>query len=197
MNLHAMRPLPRTNRSRPRARGRRGLTLLELSFSITLLVLGISAISRLTVGLTRAANVARETDFATQAAKAMLERIQGEAFLQAFRSFNALGSDDPSGANTAPGANFAVPGLRAAPGDADGRPGEVVFPTPSTLPGVLREDVTNVKLGMPHDLNGDGVIDGLNHSLDYKLLPVLVRVRWQSADGTTATVELKTILANY
>src|SRR5882672_3401343 len=135
---------------------RRGLTLLEVAFSITLLVIGIAAISRLTIGLSRAASVARESELATQAAKAMLERIQGEAFLQAFRSFNALGTDDPSGANTAPGANFAVPGLRAVPGDADGLPGEVVFPTPAGGPGVLRENVNNAKLGMPHDLNGDG-----------------------------------------
>ena len=145
----------------------------------------------------RVTMICRGPSLANSLSGYLLERIQGEAFLQAFRSFNALGSDDPSGANTAPGANFAVPGLRAAPGDADGKPGEVIFPTPAGGPGLLRENVTNVKLGMPHDLNGDGVIDGLNHSLDYKLLPVLVRVRWQSADGTSATVELKTILANY
>ena len=197
--MHEFGPPPplRARRARSNAAGRRGLTLLEVSLSITLLVIGISAISRLTVGLSRAATTARETDLATQAAKAMLERIQGEAFLQAFRSFNALGSDDPSGANTAPGANFAVPGLHARKGDADGMPGEIVFPTPANSPGELRENVTNTKLGMPRDLNGDGVIDGLNHALDYKLLPVLVRVRWQCADGTNATVELKTILANY
>ena len=183
--------------SSPRASRRRGLTLLELTFSITLLVIGISAISRLTVGLTRATSVARETELATQAAKAMLERIKAEAFLQAFRSFNDLGSDDPSGANTAPGANFAVPGLRAQPGDADGLPGEVVFPTVAGAPGVLRENVTDIKLGMPHDLNGDTLTDALNHATDYKLLPVLVRVRWRACDGTTGVVELKTCIANY
>lgn len=173
------------------------MTLLEVAFSITLLVIGISAISRLTVGLTRAASTARELELATQAAKAMLERIQSGAYLQSFRSFNALGSDDPAGANTAQGANFAVPGLRAQPGDADGRPGEILFPTPAGQPGVLRENVVDAKLGMPHDLNGDGAIDALNHATDYKLLPVLVRVRWQSADGTRASTELKTIFANY
>jgi type II secretory pathway pseudopilin PulG len=179
------------------SRGRRGLTLLELAFSITLLVIGITAISRLTVGLTRAGNMARQTELATGAARLMLERIQAEAFSQAFRSFNALGSDDPSGANTAPGANFAVAGLRATPGDADGLPGEVLFPTPANLPGVLRENVNNSTLGMPQDLNGDGVVDAANHSTDYKLLPLLVRVRWEAVDGTTGLVELRTMLANY
>jgi type II secretory pathway pseudopilin PulG len=179
------------------ATGRRGLTLLELALCITLLVSGITAIARLTLGVRRAAAMARDTELATEAAKAMLERVQAEAFPQAFRSFNGAGSDDPSGPNTAPGANFVVPGLRALPGDADGRPGEIVFPTNSAAPTVLREDVVDSKLGMPHDLNGDGVIDALNHATDYKLLPVLVRVTWQAVDGTTGKVELKTMLASY
>lgn len=179
--------------------GRRthGFTLLELTLAITLLVIGITAVSRLTIGLTRAANMTRETELATEAARTMLERIQAESFSQAFRSFNALGSDDPGGPNTAPGASFAVAGLRAAPGDPNGLPGAVVFPTPAGLPGQLREDVTNPKLGMPCDLNGDGVIDSADHSTNYKLLPVLVRVRWQASDGSIGTVELKTIMADY
>lgn len=183
--------------SSSRGRSRRGLTLLELALCLTLLVSGITAIARLTLGVRRSAEVARESELATQAAKAMLERVQAEAFAQAFRSFNASGADDPSGPNTAPGANFAVPGLRPVPGDPDGRPGQVVFPTNPADPTQLREDVVDTKLGMPHDLNGDGVIDAANHATDYKLLPVLVRVRWQAPDGSIATVELKTMLASY
>jgi type II secretory pathway pseudopilin PulG len=179
------------------AASRRGLTMLELVFAITLLVIGITAISRLTVGVTRAANVQRESELATEAARATLERIQTEAFSQAFRSFNATGSDDPGGAGTAPGANFAVEGLRATADDPDGLPGEIVMPTLPGLPGQLREDVDEPKLGMPQDLDGNGVVDGNNHATDYKLLPVLVRVRWRACDGTLGVVELKTCIANY
>jgi type II secretory pathway pseudopilin PulG len=179
------------------AASRRGLTMLELVFAITLLVIGITAISRLTVGVTRAANVQRESELATEAARATLERIQTEAFSQAFRSFNATGSDDPGGAGTAPGANFAVEGLRATADDPDGLPGEIVMPTLPGLPGQLREDVDEPKLGMPQDLDGNGVVDGNNHATDYKLLPVLVRVRWRACDGTHGVVELKTCIANY
>jgi len=184
-------------KSRARADGRKGLTLLELSFSITLLVLGITAISRLTLGITRVANMQRDCELATEGARAMLERIQAEAFSQAFRSFNATGVDDPGGPNTAPGANFAVAGLRAAADDPDGQPGEIIMPTPAGLPGELREDVVNEKLAMPHDLNGNQLVDALNHATNYKLLPVLVRVRWRASDGTVGVVELKTCLANY
>jgi type II secretory pathway pseudopilin PulG len=175
----------------------RGLTLLELVFAITLLVIGITAISRLTVGVTRAANVQRECELATEAARATLERIQTEAFSQAFRSFNASAADDPSGPGTAPGANFAVEGLRATADDPDGLPGEIVMPTQPGLPGQLREDVDDPRLGMPQDLDGNGVVDANNHATDYKLLPVLVRVRWRACDGTVGVVELKTCIANY
>ena len=174
-----------------------GFTLLELMFSIVLLVIGITAISRLTVGVTRQANFQRECALATEGARAMLERIQAESFSQGFRAFNASSADDPGGAGTAPGANFAITGLRALPDDPDGMPGEIIMPTPAGQPEQLREDVDDPKLGMPHDLNGNGVVDFANHATDYKLLPVLVRVRWQACDGTNGVVELKTCLANY
>jgi prepilin-type N-terminal cleavage/methylation domain-containing protein len=182
---------------RTRSRARRGLTLLELVCSIAVLTLGISGLARVTLGLQRAGSASRETELATQAARAMLERIQAESFAQAFRSFNATGADDPGGVNTAPGASFAVAGLRALPNDADGQPGEIVFPTVAAQPGVLSENVNDARLGMPQDLDGNGAVDTLNHATDYQILPVLVRVRWQSRDGSSGTVELQTILANY
>src|SRR5258706_1774892 len=174
-----------------------GFTLLEVVVSILLLMIGIAGISRLTVGVTRAGTMQRETELATEGARAKLERIKAEAFSQAFRTSNATGADDPSGAGTAPGAYFEVAGLRPAPDDPDGMPGEVIFPVPPDQPGQLCESVNDPKLAMPRDLNGDGIVDSLNHATDYKLLPVRVRVRWQSIDGTIGLVELKTNLANY
>jgi hypothetical protein len=63
-------------------------------------------------------------------------------------------------------------------------------------PSQLREDVVLPDLGMPRDLNGDGVVDASNHDVDYTLLPVLVRVRWRSASGT-GQFELRTMIGNY
>jgi hypothetical protein len=57
----------------------------------------------------------------------------------------------------------------------------------------LREDVVDAALGMPRDLSGDGVVDGLNHAGDYSILPVRVRVEWSGARGDE-TFELETIL---
>ena len=172
------------------------MTLLEITIAISVLVIGVVGSMQTMILLERGAERTRELDRATQAARQILERIQAEAFPEAFRRYNGDPTDDPGGGN-APGNKFAVPGLSARPDDPDGMPGEVIFPTPPGLPGVLRENIVDSKLGMPRDLNGDGVIDGTtNCATTYKILPVLVRVRWVGTSGP-AEVELHTMLGNY
>jgi hypothetical protein len=58
---------------------------------------------------------------------------------------------------------------------------------------VLRENLALPELGTPMDLDSDGVIDGNDHAADYTVLPVLVRVRWQSPIGP-AQVQLQCFL---
>ena len=163
---------------------------------MTVFSIVILGFSRALISSMHASQKTRELDRATQAANEVLERIEAEAFAQAFRRFNADPADDPGGAGTAPGASFAVTGLSALPDDADGLAGEVIFPSPGGAPSQLREDVILPELGMPRDLDGNGVIDAANHALDYTLLPVLIRVRWCSASGP-AFFELRTMLGNY
>lgn len=186
----------RVEPSRRGARARRGFTLLEVLFGLVVLLVGVTSFSGALVSSMRAAKKADEMNRATKAAHAILARIEAEAFPEAFRRFNDYKLDDPGGAGTAPGAHFAVEGLEARPGDADGQPLDVIFPTQTNDASRLKENVTVAELGMPRDLNGDGVIDTANHAVDYKLLPVLVRVRWRSASGP-GEFELKTMLANY
>jgi type II secretory pathway pseudopilin PulG len=179
-------------RSSPRG----GFTLLELAIGTVILMIGVLGFSMSIASIGKSSQKQRELARATQAAREVIERIQAESFAEAFRRFNAVTADDPGGAGTAPGASFAVEGLSAIPGDADGQPGEVLFPTPGGTPGQLREDIVIADLGMPRDLNGDGAVDAGDHALDYKLLPVLVRVRWRSPAGD-GLFELKTMLAEY
>lgn len=179
-----------------RSTGRAGMTLLEVTIAISVLVLGIVGSMQTMILLERSAERTRESDRATQAARQVLEKIQAEAFPEAFRRYNGTTADDP-GTGVAPGCNFAVPGLSARPDDPDGMPGEVDFPTPPGMPGVLREDIVDPLLGMPRDLNGDGIIDGTtNCATTYKILPVRIRVRWIGAAGP-GEVELHTMLGNY
>ncbi len=179
-----------------RRMNRRGLTLVELAVGMAVLTVGVLSFIQVLVASSRAERKNNELARATQAARQILESIDAEAFAQAFRRFNDTGADDPGGANTAPGADFAVAGLSAFPSDADGFPGEVIFPTLPNAPEALREDVADAALGMPRDLNGDNATDAANHATDYWILPVLVRVRWRSASGP-GLYELKSVIGNY
>jgi type II secretory pathway pseudopilin PulG len=181
---------------RPSRSRQDGFTLVEIAFTMTLLVIGMLGFSRALLASSRAEQKTQDADRATQAARRILESIQAEAFPDAFRRYNATSADDPGGAGTAPGSNFAVTGLSAREDDPDGFVGEVVFPSPDWAPLELREDFDAPELGMPRDLNGDGGTDALNHALDYRILPVQVRVRWRSSAGPGLIV-LNTMLANY
>jgi prepilin-type N-terminal cleavage/methylation domain-containing protein len=175
---------------------RRGFSLLELVVAMAVLLVGIMGFSRSMLSIGRSSQEQHDAALATQAARDVLERIGAESFSEAFRRYDGDPANDPGGAGTAPGEGFAVPGLSAVAGDPDGLPGQVIFPIVSASPGRLREDVVMPDLGMPRDLNGDGVVDANDHSLDYTLLPVLVRVRWRTAGGS-GSFELKTMLGGY
>ena len=178
------------------SRMRAGFSLIELLISFSLIVVVLFSFTRVTLTSRVAARTNHEARVAKEAARGMLELVQTVDFETAFQRYNADGSDDPDGPNTAPGAGFAVDGLPPVDGDADGLAGEVVFPTLAGAPTVLREDLLLPSLGLPADLSGDGQIDALDHSGDYLVLPVLVRVEWQSRTGP-AKVEFKTLIANY
>jgi len=178
-----------------RARRRRGLTMIEIVCALAVLVLGVLGFSQALVGALRANVTTREATLATQAARSRIETLQATPFEEVFALYNATDADDPAG-GTAPGAGFAVPGLQALPGDADGLPGEIFFPVVAGAPGVLREDAGNAALGMPRDLDGDLFVDAADHSDDYRLLPVLVRVTWRGTKGR-GQVEVKTLLGAF
>lgn len=135
----------------------------------------------------------RDTTVAYAAAQQALEQLQAARFRDIFALFNADPADDPGGAGSAPGANFQVTGLNAQNGDGDGLAGRIIFPPSAAGPGVLREDAVDADFGFPRDINADGAVDALDHSGDYVVLPVRVRIEWRGPTGNRA-VELQTIL---
>jgi hypothetical protein len=80
----------------------------------------------------------------------------------------------------------------------DGMIGEVQLPTMEVEPGVwqVREDLVRPDLGMPRDLNGDSIIDSLDHSEDYLQLPVRVRLDWKGRHGLRS-LKMDTFLVHY
>jgi hypothetical protein len=60
--------------------------------------------------------------------------------------------------------------------------------------GALRESATAPRYGLPHDLNGDGTVDAASRALDYRSIPVVVRIRWQRAGQAAQEVLVGTWL---
>jgi len=177
-------------------RARRGLTMVELVMAMTILAIALAGYARTVAMASVASSTAREAALASEAARRMIETLRAQDFAQVFTQYNATAADDILGI-TSPGANFAVTGLDARTNDADGMPGEILFPTIAVGAALqLREDLVDAKLGMPSDLSGDGAVDVANHAGDYENLPVLVRVRWRGVGGP-GQVEFQTVLGDF
>jgi prepilin-type N-terminal cleavage/methylation domain-containing protein len=174
-----------------------GFTLLEVMMAATVMVVGLMGFLQVMVLAIGSSSANREADLATDAARQQIEVIQATNFRDIFRMFNDAPGDDPGAIGSAPGADFAVPGLDPDPADPDGMVGRIDLPSVDVGNGVqhLREDFQDSDLGMPRDLTGDGVWnDMLDHSGDYQLLPVVVRLRWRGATGISR-MEFRTVIA--
>lgn len=174
--------------------GRDGFTLLEVVVALAIITVAAMAAMRTLTSSSALGQTGGETSSAYHAARRVLERIKAEPFGDVFKRYNETGLDDgPPG--SAPGAHFAVNGLDATPDDPDGFVGRVILPSDPGNPSVLREDLDDHDLGTPFDVNLDGFTDGLDHALDYDLLPIVVRIDWRGSAGVR-TVRLATILTS-
>lgn len=153
--------------------------------AIVLLTVAIIGSSRAVTTMVVSSNQHAESTIAMEAARRLIERLRAEPFEHVYRRYNDDRLDDPGGAGSSPGSEFDVPGLRALPGVASARVGRIAFPTVRTIDGkvALRENLEDERLGMPRDLNGDGVIDRNDHAHDHCVLPIHVRVEWRGVAG--------------
>jgi type II secretory pathway pseudopilin PulG len=172
-----------------------GFTMLELMLVVTVLLVAFGAFSQSVVQSMALNATNRESALAQGGLREMIEILNGgERFEWVFSRYNSDPADDPP--LPSPGSNFSVAGLAPIEGDPDGFVGEIVFPTLVNVAGLeLRENLALPELGMPRDLNGDGVVDAVDHSGDYRLLPVIVRLEWQGRSGQRSA-EIRTFLAD-
>jgi len=130
----------------------------------------------------------REEWAASARAQEVLEQMRNENLRDVVRLYNTDPFDDPNGPGTAPGDRFAVPDLDPLPTDPAGMVGSIELPIWNAGSEVapdwrVREDLANDELGTPRDLNGDCIVDALDHTEDYSILPVVIRMRWQGRHG--------------
>lgn len=168
-----------------------GFTLIEIVFAISILGAAIVFLISGTVLFDKINLNTVNRTLAMNAAKTMIEDLQSMAYSTVFVNYNTIAADDPLGAGTAPGQHFTVNGLNPSPLDGDGFVGRVIFPVDAN--GNLKEDVIDTRMGMPMDLNGDGVIDINIHDSDYKILPLTIEIRWDES-GQEKTMYLTATL---
>jgi hypothetical protein len=163
--------------------------MLDVMLAMALLAIGCGAVIQSMVTANTVERFATERLAALEAAESTLEALQGEVFGQVFARYDANPANNPAGVSPGPG--FLVQGLEPVAGDADGMPGQIEFPGNGVL---LLENVADAELGMPRDLNGDlAPPDGLDHSGDYRVLPVRLRVRWNGVRGNSELVLVTTL----
>ena len=173
-----------------------GFGLVEITIATSLLVVGCLGLLGSAVGSVRLLSVNRERARAHAAAHTLLERLESANFSLLFANYNHDPTDDPAGAGSSPGANFAVVGLTAQKGDADGLPGEIRFPTVGGAGLQLSEAVVDPRWGMPRDLDGDGAETGGALAGAYVILPVRIRIAWRGVGGNQV-LEIDDLLVDH
>ncbi|MDF1801023.1 MAG: prepilin-type N-terminal cleavage/methylation domain-containing protein [Planctomycetota bacterium] len=182
------------NQATRRSGAGEGFSLIEVVVALAVVSVGLLGFSKAILDAMVLNQTNRESGLARRSAQAILADIEATAFDEVFARYNATVADDLGAGDHLLGV-FPVVGLRLRDDEADGFAGDITFPASFTFGGQLqlREDFNDSSFGMPRDLNLDGVVDGADHSADYKLLPVLVRVAWQGRAGQ-AKVEFRTVL---
>lgn len=153
------------------------------------MVMGILAVafgmfSTTMVASNRTRSINRDTALAAEAARVIFETMRNLNPADLYALYNSMPADDPGGEGTGPGANFAVPGLYPLAGDPDGMVARIRLAERKDLDAwQLREDVIDPALGLPRDLNGDSMIDDLDHAQDYLVFPVRIELDWEGRYG--------------
>src|SRR5262245_25612964 len=178
----------------------RGFTLIELMVSFSALLIVMLGFSRMLLSSRMASSTSQEATLAKEAARKVIEVLQATPLTEIYSAFNANTGDDPDPGDpddavvvalrnavlldkshpVAAPPGFPVAGLDAPTEDADGLPGEILFPEQG---GVLSELAIKPQYGWPMDMDRDGDVTTGNVSTTYRRLPVVVRVAWHGSGG--------------
>lgn len=185
-------PLSLRNMTKPRSHSlatrRSGFALVEVAISLVIFTVATAMLLMMLRAGHGMRGQAKEEWCASTAAQVVLEEMRNGLFETIPLHYDADPFNDPGGPGTSHGPSFDVDGLSAAPDDPDGRVGEIILPVVNVGGEVapryeIREDIGDAALGLPRDLNGDAIIDSLDHRGDVAILPVIVRMRWKGRNG--------------
>lgn len=184
-----------------RSRRSRGLTLIEIMIALSMLAIISMALTTMLVTSANLQQVNKEMDVAMYVAQSAIDSIRAYPdFDKIYVAFNANTGDDPP----VPLASMWSPPDFAAmmldPTDPaglrqilDGGQVRYFFPDDGSF---LREDMTDPWFdGVDRSIDGDSTADNTNANAVYEMLPVMVRVSWESRILGDMTTDLRTIIA--
>ncbi len=157
---------------------RGGFTLIEAVVVMSILLMGLLALTSTSVSVHALRESDRERRLANNALDSIVEDVKRIAYDQVGSepnwSQNLVNSFSPGGN---PGPGFEVNGLTPRAGEP--------FVVTVTIPvdETMTDQELAVTLGMPRDLDNDGLVDNANVVGTATVLPVIVRVRWTGSSG--------------
>jgi type II secretory pathway pseudopilin PulG len=159
-------------------RARAGFSLLETMVGIAVLMIGLLAMTSTSVVVHSLGESDKSRRLATNALRAVIEEVNALSYASTQSELGwAAVMTDAYGTDGQPGATFAVRGLDPWPGLA--QVGSVWIVTDEQL----TDRQLGAELGMPRDLDGDGLASSTDVSGSATVLPVVVRLRWTGEAG--------------
>lgn len=175
----------------PSLRGRRGFSLIDILITVAVLSISTLGFLGVTISSKSFSRETRQLMAASNLARQMVEQMHLLGGGLVFATFNSDPADDPAGVGTAPGpvmnlnqfrANFGLSTTHQVDREQqlEGLQFSVALPLSG---GQIRENLVDPGLGLPRDLNGDNAVDGADHSADFMVLPLSIRVQWTAPEG--------------
>jgi hypothetical protein len=153
--------------------------MVEVGLAMTILIVAVMAMTASNYRMHALRRQNRERVLAQNAVRSVAEQIQATAQRLALESPESWSQDmlaalSPGGAL---GDTFAARELEPQAGEAAVGSIQVIVDE-TTSDGVLGLD-----LGLPRDLDGDGLRDNADVSATARILPVVLRLRWSGSRG--------------
>ena len=184
-----------------RRRCSRGLTLIEIMIALSMLAIITMALTSSLMTSMNLQQVNKEMEVAMYAAQSGIDSIRAyPEFDQMYTAFRGryMPGNEPADSGAWSSPDFAA--MMADPTDPtgleilDGWQVSYIFPETGTS---LDETKTGPWFnGVPESIDDNGTADNTNASDEYEMLPVMVRVSWESRILGDMTTELRTIIAN-
>jgi prepilin-type N-terminal cleavage/methylation domain-containing protein len=166
-----------------RGSARKGFTLLEVTLAMSVLVIAMMAISATTLRVHALRRENHDRAAAENAVRMIAERIQAVSRLArsdpAGWAQNVVAALNPGGQI---GNQFPLPEL--TPIDGATSVGSITVVTSENA----TDAALGAELGMPRDLDGDGVVGNPDVTHTARLLPVIVRATWKGVTGKQVVV---------